>query len=294
MEFIAILIAWAAVQLWGSGGAVQRDGWLQGYNGLLSALPSPALRLTLLVLPPALLVALAVDVLRGWVFGLPALLLSLVVLLYALGRGDFQIQLRLYLNSWQRGDLAGAYRHGQHFSEELCDSGADNALELHHSVRQAVFYQGFERWFAVVFWFVVLGAGGALAYRLLFLAARHRATGSKQEDRNLAVRALFYVEWLPVRLLGFVFTLIGHFDEAFAAWRRHSFAGLAGGDADVPDSAEYLDAVGSKALSAQLPEGQVEGECFTRLAAEQLSAVQQLLSRSLLCWVAALAVMEIL
>lgn len=293
MEFLAILIAWGAVQLWGSGGAVQRDAWLQRYSGLLKPLPSPALRVTLLVLPPALLVALAVEALRGWVFGLPALLLSLVVLLYSLGRGDFQIQLRLYLNSWQRGDLAGAYRHGQHFSEELCDSGADNALELHHSVRQAVFYQGFERWFAVVFWFVLLGAGGALAYRILFLAARHSATGCQQEDRNLAARVLFYVEWLPARLLGFAFALIGHFDESFAAWRHHSFAGVGGDDAEVPGSAEYLDAVGSKAVSVRLPEGQVDGDCFTRTAADQLSAVQQLLSRSLLCWVAVLAVMEI-
>ncbi len=283
MEFIAILIAWAAVQFWGSGGVIQQDEWYRQFRGWLGALSSPSLRLGLAIVLPAALLALILQLFHGVVFGLPELLISVVILLYSLGRGDFQIQLRLYLNSWLRGDLEGAYRHGQSFSAELCESGADNVLELHNSVRRAVLYQGFERWFAVVFWFFLLGPVAALVYRLLFILAKDSQTA--QAERDQANTLLFYLEWLPVRLLGLAFGLVGYFEGCFASLRHQ-------GNNTAP-AIELLDELAKGALPSYVQEGQVDGEQFVKSAAEELSAIQHLLSRSLVCWISVIAIAQL-
>lgn len=282
MEFFAIVIAWGAVQFWGSGGFFQRDSWVPQYRHLLKSVPRASWRLALFVLVPVLLLALLLWLIAPLVFGLPLFFISVAVLLYSLGRGDFLIQLRLYLNSWRRGDLEGAFRHGQHFSEELCDSGADNALQLHNAVRRAVFYQGFERWFAVVFWFFALGPAAALAYRLVFMSSRD--TTVSQQERDLAKLLLYYLEWLPVRLLGFAFALIGDFERCFSQWRG-MFMADHGSDS-------YLDTLGSCSLSSTVS-AELDGEEFVASAADELEKVQQLLSRSLLCWIAVMALMQL-
>ncbi|RNL59023.1 regulatory signaling modulator protein AmpE [Zhongshania marina] len=284
MEFFAILIAWAAVQFWGSGGVIQEDNWFIRYREMTAGIASSTLRLMLLVAAPVLAVFAVLWLLAPLLFGLPVFLLSVALLLYSLGRGDFQILLKLYLNSWQRGDLEGAYQHGRGFSAELCETGAENAFQLHTSVRKAVFYQGFERWFAVIFWFVVAGPAAALAYRLLFILANDGQL--KQEDRDRAAITLYYLEWLPARMLGFAFAIIGNFDTCMAAWREHF-------NSELP-SAEVLDKIGMKALPAYLPEGQIDGEQFVKLASDELLAVQHLLSRSLLVWVCAVAVLQLI
>ncbi|CAA0082941.1 Protein AmpE [Zhongshania aliphaticivorans] len=283
MEFFAILIAWAAVQFWGSGGVIQEDAWFLRYRDMTAKISNSTLRLLVLVALPMIGVFIVLWLLAPILFGLPVFLLSVAILLYCLGRGDFQVRLKLYLNSWQRTDLEGAYQHGRGFSAELCEVGAENALELHNSVRKAVFYQGFERWFAVVFWFVLAGPAAALAYRLLFLLANDDQL--KQDDRNRAATALFYLEWLPVRILGFAFAIVGNFDTCIKTWRESV-------SSELP-SADLLDKIGMTALPEFVPEGQVDGEQFVRLASEELLAVQHLLSRSLLVWVCAVAIVQL-
>lgn len=282
MEFFAVLIAWGAVQFWGSGAIVQNDNWFTSLRRGVARVKGGTPRL-LLTLSPLLLLALVMFLLGPILFGLPAFLLSVIVLLYSLGRGDFQVQLRLYLNSWQRGDLQGACHHGEYFDPELRGCGAENALQLHRTVRKAVFYHGFERWFAVVFWFFLAGPVFALCYRLLFLLARDDDT--PQEERDLAFRALYYFEYIPVRLLGFAFALIGHFDHCFPEWRKLSLAEL--------PSAEYLDQLGATCLpTASVDGGQNDSE-FVKRAADELHAAQLMLSRSLLCWVGVMALIEL-
>ncbi len=102
MSFIAIVLSWLAVQYWGSGGPIQRDGfWFAGYRGL-NAIPWPAIRLGLLILPPMALLVLGLQTLAPLYFGIPAFLASLLLLLYSLGRGDLQSDLKYYLDEWEQ------------------------------------------------------------------------------------------------------------------------------------------------------------------------------------------------
>jgi len=62
--------------------------------------------------------------------------------------------------------------------------------------------------FAVIFWYFVLGPGAALAYRLLALCGEH----SQQPELKARAEQLRHImDWLPVRMLALSFALVGNF-----------------------------------------------------------------------------------
>lgn len=88
-----------------------------------------------------------------------------------------------------------------------------------------------ERWLAPVFWFILAGAVGVLAYRLLALQAHQLPLARKARD---------WAEWLPVRLLALALPLMGHF-SAIQSWR----SGLL---AEAADNRYWLNQVAEQAL----------------------------------------------
>lgn len=62
--------------------------------------------------------------------------------------------------------------------------------------------------FAVIFWYFVLGPGAALAYRLVALCGEH----SQQPALKARAEQLRHImDWLPVRLMAMSFALVGNF-----------------------------------------------------------------------------------
>src|SRR5690606_25380735 len=55
----------------------------------------------------------------------------------------------------------------------------ENWAELDRRMLALVSYRGFERTFAVLFWFVVLGPAGALLYRLSSLYLDYQSSGDR-------------------------------------------------------------------------------------------------------------------
>jgi AmpE protein len=285
MEFLVILLTWALVRSAGVPSGLQRDDWLLAWrartNGLFASL-APEVRLGLQIGLPCLLIALLELVFGSRLAGLPLFALELVVLIYSLGRGDFQAQLGRYLSSWQRGDLEAAYQEaisavGIDGSQAITSAGS-----LHNQMRRSVLYLAFERWFAVVFWFYFLGPWAALAYRLVHLLA---ASGTDAE-RQLLKGWLVWIEWLPARLLGLAFALTGNFASCIVAWREHLTATV-----PVPD---LLAGYSMHALDGEVANEIEDGQHFNIRAAHELREVVALLGRSFVAWLLLFALLQML
>ena len=67
MEFLAILIALALLQVWGSGGPVQRDAWFLEYRRWFGARAGGVTRQLGVVLLPGVVLAM----LQAWLGGSP-------------------------------------------------------------------------------------------------------------------------------------------------------------------------------------------------------------------------------
>jgi AmpE protein len=283
MEFLAVITVLVAMQVWGNGGVVQRDTWLDELYLRLKGIANPRLRLAALIVLPVLLVLVVQGILAGVIWGIPLLLFYIAVLLYSLGRGDFSMQLNLYYEAWDRGDLVAAYELAQQLEEFDSSVALGNARDLHDNVRAAIFYQGFERWFAVVFWFVILGPAAALAYRLFKMISQKPETS--EDEQSILDNAVYFVEWLPVRLLSFTFALAGNFERCIGACREQML--------EQRSAVSLLDSCGRLAISDPIPEhGDEDG--FPEQASKELHSSQQLLYRSVLCWVTVLAAIQLI
>jgi len=284
MDFLVILMTLGLVQVWGSGGPVQRDHWFEQFAARLSSLVTqPAILLILLVGLPSLLVMLLCWWLEPLAYGLLSLLLVIIVLLYSLGRGDFSNSVQAYLTSWNHGDFEAAFEYAGDIGDFRQTNSINDYVGLHEQMRRTLFYEGLERWFAVIFWFLLLGPAAALAYRLSFICGRSKALDAVH--KQLALRMVHYLDWLPARLLAFSFNLVGDFVNGFSRWLELLF--------ENSPTEELLDSCGCAALKNDPAEYPAEREEFISFGNAQLLATQSLVSRSVFAWLIVIALLEI-
>lgn len=287
MEFLAILIALALLQVWGSGGPVQRDAWFLAFRRWFGARTGGVTRQLVVVLLPGLVLVALRAWLGGAAYGLAELALLVLVLLYSLGRGDLGAAITAYLQRWGRGDFQAAFEQLQNEgSEEVAaptEADMPDPRALHVRARRRLYYRSFERLFAVLFWFVILGPAGALVYRLAALDRASLRVEAPSEAQGLAL--VHWLDWLPARLTGLGFALVADFDACIRAWRR-----LAG---DVrADAGEVLECSGNAALQFVDPEPTEETrEALIARGMQQIVAIEGLQRRALLVWLAVIALL---
>src|SRR5690606_17128680 len=136
----------------------------------------------------------------GWL----ALPVHLLVLIYSLGRGDLLAALGPFRDAWRRGDGQAAY----HAAERDLGLQPEEGTELLPQVQGHLLWQAYQSFFAVIFWYLMLGPMAALAYRLLALSAQHAEQPALRE-RAVQLRHAF--DWLPSRVLASSFALVGNF-----------------------------------------------------------------------------------
>lgn len=208
MSFLVLLLAVWIEKFSALRQHVQRDGvWLREL-AKMEAGPRmstrPWLILALMVLLPVLLLALVLIVLQSVAYGWLAFPVHLLVLIYSLGRGDLLAALGPFRDAWRRGDEQA----GSHVAERDMRVVADNSEQLLEGVQGYLLWQAYQSFFAVIFWYFLLGPVAALSYRLLALAAEHGKTPALVE-RAGQLRHAF--DWVPVRLLAASFALVGNF-----------------------------------------------------------------------------------
>ena len=287
MEFLTILIVLGLLQLWGSGGPVQQDGWFKNMAQRIAntVLKLSWLRLLLIIGIPVVVVMFFQMLFDSVLLGLLSLLLNVGVLLYSLGRGDFSENIQRYLSSWNHGNFESAYEQALQIGNfEPSDEISDH-ISLHQHVRSAILYGGFERWFSVVFWFLLLGPAGAIFYRLTYLCSRNDILATP--DRQFALQIMYFLDWIPVRLLAICFSLTGNFVNSFNHCWRIIFEPVA--TIKVLESCS-LAAISSSDEQKSYPEDQQQ---FIKYGREELLALQSLLSRSIVCWLVIIAVITL-
>ncbi|WP_456023224.1 regulatory signaling modulator protein AmpE [Pseudomonas protegens] len=208
MSFLVLLLALWIEKFSALRHRVQRDGgWIRELNKLESSerlAKQPWLVLTILVLFPLALLALLLVVLEPVAYGLLALPVHVLVVIYSLGRGDLLGGLGPFRDAWRREDLQAA----AHVAKRDLDICADSGEQLLERVQGHLLWQAYQSFFAVIFWYFVLGPVAALAYRLLALAQEHGQNPALVE-RAAQLRHAF--DWLPVRLLAASLALVGNF-----------------------------------------------------------------------------------
>ncbi|RVU33121.1 regulatory signaling modulator protein AmpE [Rheinheimera riviphila] len=275
MTLISMLIALIIERLAVRTKAWQWVSYVQPYlqvsrQGPLAGLLNSQFGMVLWWLLPAIAVAVVLLVVDFWLL---TLLVNTVVLLLCIGCWHYRQLYKQYLNAAERQDQEAAYlvmlqinQHAGIISDEL-------------SHGQRLIWLNFKYYAAVLFWFALLGAFGAIAYAMLrqlaepvtYLdlaavktstetanatdnevaadaaletasdldsAEQTASTGTafeqstaqsafttsnasnldqQQRIQGFAADLSHWADWLPVRLFGLGFALVGHFSKASAA-----------------------------------------------------------------------------
>jgi AmpE protein len=277
MSFLVLLLAVWVEKFSALRHRVQRDGgWIRELNKLESSARlanRPWLVLTILVLLPVALLGLLLVVLEPVAYGLLALPVHLLVVIYSLGRGDLLGGLGPFRDAWRREDLQAA----AHVAKRDLDICADSGEQLLDQVQGHLLWQAYQSFFAVIFWYFVLGPVAALAYRLLALAEEHGQTPALVE-RAAQLRHAF--DWVPVRLLAASFALVGN----FVAVSRVMLHELLSWDISA---AQLVEKVGL--VAAEIPPPVVGADGIN-----SLDRLWELLLRAAVLWYAGFAIWTVL
>ena len=82
--------------------------------------------------------------------------------------------------------------------------------------------------FAIIFWFVLLGAvgaAGAVIYRLASILSHKWGEADSPEFGEFgkfAARFFDWIDWLPARLTAVLFAVVGNFEDAVYCWRSQA------------------------------------------------------------------------
>ncbi|MCO7554943.1 regulatory signaling modulator protein AmpE [Metapseudomonas otitidis] len=272
MSFLVLLLVLWIEKLSNWRQRLQRDSaWLRQLDGAAASRPlagRPWLALGIWVVLPLVALALVLTLLQPLAYGWLALPVHLLVVVFALGRGDVQADLGSFRDAWRRGDTQGAL----HVAERDLGLRVEEGDDLLMRVQEHLVWQAYQSFFAVIFWYFLLGPVAALAYRLLALAEERSASPAIREQAR-QVRHAF--DWVPVRVLAASFSLVGNF-VAVSRVLLHELLNW-----EMP--AERFVVIAGRA-AGELPESSAGEE-----GVASLDALWHLLVRSAVLWYAGFA-----
>ncbi|MBH0042490.1 beta-lactamase regulator AmpE [Pseudoalteromonas sp. SWXJZ10B] len=195
-----------------ANGYLNRSNKLLGDKGLFSSAPGFLIWLLLPVIAMALIYCLSDFVL--WQLGI-----NIAVLLVCFGCAKQRALYKSYLNALTRDDGTAASLYALQIGQKRTDDQDGG-----ETFGQTLAWVNFRFYCAVIFWFVVLGAPGAVLYALVRTLADlvredHKVIFAKRF--KLIHKLLFWLDWLPARITSFGYLVIGNFNKGTSCWLRY-------------------------------------------------------------------------
>ena len=136
------------------------------------------------------------------------------------------------------------------------------------------------RIFAIIFWYIILGVVGVVVYICIVnlrsvLEHKNQVNASEEHLLSAITKVEGVFDWLPLRLMGITYALVGQFGASFQLWCKQFFTGFE----HTREQAAECGLVASgltEAVSEPLTE-------------ETVRQIESLISRSLFVWLVVVA-----
>jgi membrane protein required for beta-lactamase induction len=230
MMLVAVLICLALQRFANMGGWFQMS-WFELYLKSLSPWITKLNEWVaiFLVVAPVLLLLVLLHFLFSWrLFGLFNLILTTAVLFFCIDARDFKNQLTAYFNNLEKGDTSAATDAVANF---IGDASSSTTAELNRAVTKAILLNSFTQLFTGLFWFIALGVYGIYAVAAYFLIVLLRKNALKVDANHIELAKLTakiqaVLDWLPSRLIGISYSLVGNFNKGFAYCHKNLWTNL--------------------------------------------------------------------
>ena len=221
MSLISLLIALAA-EKYLSSSAWQFNTYFKQYYQFFKGLKffgspnsSQLASAIFIILPVAVCYFLLTLVEDGFLH----LVISTLVLIVCFGCVKTRECYKQYLTAAFKGEQTTCSMHHKQLKQDK------NLEEM--GFGQSLIWLNFRYFISVMLFFVVFGAPGALFYRLLAKVNEEQCENVECEKTeqvdNFNRTFIFWVDWLPVRLVTFGYMFVGHFSRALPTWLEYIF-----------------------------------------------------------------------
>lgn len=291
MTLVVFLVAYVVRRRLDSLNAVPADElwrrWFRRGGVVKAGRESGVVNGLLLVAIPALLIGLCVHVMALYGWRIAAYPLEVLVLVLMMGVPGWRQSVEPYVDAWQKGDMQAAWHHIQGRLPASERGAATSPETMHLSLSRALMLAVFQRFFLIAFWYVVGGIGLAVLVRGLVALAEQWPQAAA---RPKYLKVCEWINWLPVRLLSVTFGIAGD----LSGWLGEGRSAIVGIKKNTP---EVLMISANGALTGYA----VDPERFSRIHTDEwasfggrsLSAIRDLLNRSMLVWICLLALLVI-
>ena len=226
MTFFSVLLALLIERFSDDFRPARRHAWFAGYCDRLAAASWTQTLLSrpwggVVAILPLLALVAWVQSLAVALGGLPEFLFGTLVLLYALGPVDLGEQGKAFLDARDAGNDDEATRQAQ----QICLSEVTPAEPRRSfAVARAIVVLANRRLVGPIFWFVVFGPVGAVAYRAVhLLAERLQGADCPHGMKRYSDEIRHVAEWAPARLTAIGYAAAGNFDAVAHAWRNFEY-----------------------------------------------------------------------
>ncbi|MDC9596631.1 beta-lactamase regulator AmpE [Xenorhabdus anantnagensis] len=171
----------------------------------------------------ALLTWMFIAISSSVAFGIPAIGLSIIISLLCIGAGGLRHDYRGYLQAVRQDDPEQQNKYLARLTMiqgALPDTTKEERLR---EIQNSLIWINFRYYLAPIFWLAVLGKFGPailMGYGCLRAyqgwLAQHATT--VQRAQSGVDRILHWLDWLPTRLAGVTYALLGHGEKALPAW----------------------------------------------------------------------------
>jgi len=261
--------------------------WFHQGSVVKAGCESGILKGLVFVAVPAFVAALSVYVVALYGWRVAAYPLEVLVLVLMMGTPGWRQSVGPYAQAWQNGDMQAAWHHVQERLPASERGAAVSPETMHLSLSKALMLAVFQRFFLVAFWYAVGGIGLAIFVRGLVALAEQWPQAAA---RPRYLKACEWVNWIPVRLLSITFGIAGD----LSGWLGESKAAITG---ITKKTSEVLmiSANGSLTGYALDPArfSRIHPDEWASFGGRSLSAVRDLLNRSMLVWICLLALLVI-
>lgn len=301
MKFLVILICLTINYLWLKDFDRFDDGWffrfrrrMEEWAGSAESNSEMSGLLPLLFTYGIPLVSLGVLilVLEGSAFGLPTMLLHILVLLVAFDRTQPGNIVKCFLQRWREGDSEACinYLSTEMWVPEDNDLSDDKALS--EFFKEQLIYRCFEKMFVMFFWYMLTGPLGIM-FCYISYQLRDTQHENQAEIEGVWVQNIIHLlEWIPIRLLAIAFSLAGNFVRCFENLKK-SFWVFRNEEPASVRLYSYAGCALSDSQNAAVDTGGTGSEEWRKSQEREIEDIQALLERSQAIWLAVLALITI-
>ena len=147
---------------------------------------------------------------------------------------------------------------------------------INNLVIKNIFFNSIRNTFSVLFYFILLGAPAALAYKVLDYMIYYDGFKITAKGKQDLKKFMYYIDYIPVRLTSYTFSIVSNYDEVI-----NKLSNLKLSNNNYLSNIEFINQAGESVYNE------------TEKESGQIIQIQNILARTLITWLGVISLLAL-